>query len=285
MSKKNKKDYLFNVWLRQLPIFYKTYKNELTGKHPRIIGLIRERNEALILQDTLDHMSQFVDGVIVFDDASSDESVAIARKHPLVIEVIVNKQWRKNRVWEETSNRKLLHDRAKKYNPEWFFYFDADERFEGDIKNYLLNECPETISAIRISLFDAYITKDDKQPFTRGKKLLNFRKYFGPERRDILMIWRNGQGADFVIPDAREPQGIDNSLKETKFYCQHYGKALSINHWEETCKYYIDHFPKYAEKWRARVGRAIHDKSDFGMKLYTWPQVKRNSVDLKTLQS
>jgi hypothetical protein len=52
---------------------------------------------------------------------------------------------------------------------------------------------------------------------------------------------------------------------ETSLYCQHYGKSLSVEHWEETCEYYMRHFPfdTYGRKWRDRKGRAIHTQSDF----------------------
>lgn len=279
---KEKLVYHQNVTFRLLPFFYRYHKAKSNkNKDIRIVGLIRERNESLLLQDTLDHFIQLVDAIVVFDDASDDNSVAIAKNHPGVIEVIENKSWRSvNRIWEEAANRKKLHDRAKKYNPDWFFYCDADERFEGDIKNYLHNECPNEINSIRIPLFDAYITEYDKESYKKGMELYNFRNYFGPERRDILMIWRNRSGADFRRKDGREPQNIINQLEITKFYCQHYGKSLSVEHWEETCDYYINFFPKYRDKWQERKGKAIHEKSDFDRPLYIWDDVKTNSVKI-----
>ena len=47
---------------------------------------------------------------------------------------------------------------------------------------------------------------------------------------------------------------------------------LSVNHWEETCEYYMRHFPfdTYGRKWRVRKGRAIHTQSDFMRPLYEW---------------
>jgi hypothetical protein len=277
-----KDEYFKNVTLRQLPIFYKIHKKEnMTKKEIKIIGMIRERNESLLLKDTLDYMATFVDGIVVFDDASEDDSVQIALNHPSVIEVIQNKKWKtENRVWEETSNRKKLHDRAKKYEPEWLFYGDTDERCEGDIRSYLLNECPDDVNVLRIALFDAYMTEEDKLPYSQDFPLYNFRKMYGPERRDIVMAWRNGVGADFIVQDAREPHAIENRKEVTKFYCQHYGKALSIDQWEETCDYYINYFPKYREKWQERKGKAIHKKSDFGRPLYSWTDVKKKSVKI-----
>ncbi len=275
-----KLSYFVNVRLRQLPFFYKRYRsNTIQRKEIRIIGIIRERNEELLLKDTLDHLSGIVDAIVVFDDASTDHSVEIARSHPAVVEVVCNRRWRKkNRAWEETANRKKLHDVALSYDPEWIFYSDADERFEGDIRGYLLSECPSEVRGVRVSLFDAYMTKSDKQPYKQGVKLYDFRQFFGIERRDILMAWRNIKGVDFRVMDAREPQGIPEKAKVVKFYCQHYGKALSEEQWEETCRYYMEFFPKYSEKWKKRQGKAIHDKSDFNTPLKRWDEVKQKSV-------
>ena len=263
-----------------LPFFYRSLPGKNKQRPLKIIGMIRERNEALILKDSLDHLSSFVDGIIVFDDASTDSSVSIALDHPAVVEVIVNKKWRANRTWEETSNRRLLMKKAQNYSPEWFFYADADERFEGNIRHFLTKLCPPDVSGIRISLFDAYMTKNDALPFQTGDHLLGFRKSFGVERRDILMIWRNDGSAAYIQPDSREPSGIPESKIITKFFCQHYGKSISVEHWDETCNYYVDHFPQYSKKWKQRLGKAIHTKSDFDTQLYPWAEVKNRGVKI-----
>ena len=48
--------------------------------------------------------------------------------------------------------------------------------------------------------------------------------------------------------------------------------SLSVDHWEETCDYYIRHFPfeTYGKKWTERKGQAIHTESDFKRPLYEW---------------
>jgi len=244
----------------------------------RILGMMRVWNEEEIIQDTLDHFSKFVDKIIVFDDASTDKTLEIVHAHENVIDVIENKTRKKNRAEEETLNRKELLNLAQKFNPKWIFYADADERFEGDIKGFLKSKQSEKIDGVRISLFDAYMTKDDKKPYKKGEELYNFRRNFGPERRDILMIWRNGPDIRFEGIDAREPLFKGNEI--TSFYCQHYGKSLSEKHWEETCDYYAENFEQYSEKWRKRKGKAIHVKSDFNTPLYNWEEVKKNSVEI-----
>jgi glycosyltransferase involved in cell wall biosynthesis len=244
---------------------------------PLLIGLVRERNEALILRDTLDHLARLVDGIVLYDDASDDDSVAIARTHPKVLGIIVNKKWRNDRAKEETRNRSVLLEWARRYKPEWFLYCDADERFEGDMRQFLLSPDSENVDGIRISLFDAYMTEDDQTPYRKGE-MYNLRQHFGPERRDILMIWRNRPAVHYGGVDAREPRGVPESRVVTRFYCQHYGKALSQEQWEETCEYYRQHFPAYSEKWAARRGKAIHTVSDFGNDLYDWNTVKQRGI-------
>lgn len=253
-------------------------KNQEFNKY-KVIGITRIRNEELIIEDTLQHMKKFVDCFIILDDKSDDSTLSICCNNPYVKEILVNLNWEKGRIYEETKQRQMLYDIAKLYSPEWIFYFDADERFEGDIKEFILSEKAVNINSIDISLFDAYITEDDCMSYKVEDKLYNFRKYFGPEMRNIKMIWRNEENIFFKELDSREPDVEGKSI--TKFYCQHYGKSLSIQHWEDTCNYYSNHFPEpYKSKWEYRKGKAIHTASDFGRKLYIWDEVKKNYVKI-----
>ena len=69
-----------NITLLKGPLF--------RTKRPQIIALIRERDEELIIKDTLDELGAIADGIIVFDDKSNDRSIEIARSHPSVIAVL-----------------------------------------------------------------------------------------------------------------------------------------------------------------------------------------------------
>jgi ABC-type polysaccharide/polyol phosphate transport system ATPase subunit len=278
---------VYDHWDKDNQIYIKNNYSKYPGlinissvfrKNIKVVGMIRMRNEELILQDTLDSFSKIVDGIIIYDDASDDKSVEIARKHHAVIEVIENKVWKLDRMEEETRSRQLLLEHAQHYNPEWLFYSDCDERFEGDIRSFLSSNEADSIKGIRISLFDAYMTNKDSE-YVKNDTLYNFRKFFGPEKRDILMIWKNDPDVKFEGLDCREPKVNGNII--TKFYCQHYGKSLSEKQWEETCDYYINNFPEpYASKWKKRKGKAIHKYSDFSTPLYTWEDVKNNSIKI-----
>src|SRR5690242_600760 len=112
------REFFRHVVIRNRRSSYRIYQGKNKQKLPQIIGILRVRNEELLLEDTLKHLSTFVDGFVIYDDCSEDDTVSIALKHPKVFEVIVGKKWLGNvRAWEETANRRLLFKRAKKRNP------------------------------------------------------------------------------------------------------------------------------------------------------------------------
>lgn len=252
-----------------------------------LVVLLRVRNEEIILKDTLDHLAGFADLICAYDDASTDETFQILMNHPKVAIVIKNYTWLSSieeRLESETRHRGLLLKVARShFNFEWCMCCDADERFVGGIRDFVMSSNTlESPKAVRISLFDAYMTDGDDAPIPKEGKLLNFRKYFGPERRDILMLWRNSESVKFVGLDAREPAVNSENIK-TLFYCQHYGKSLSYVHWEDTCEYYAKYFPwdTYGKKWHDRRGKALHTQSDFGRQLYKWgPLLFANAVKI-----
>jgi len=246
---------------------------DLLGKSHRLVAMTRMRNEALILPDTLDYLEPHVDAIVAYDDASTDETVEILRSHPKVALIVANRSWEQDidaRKRAEGRHRGLLLDMARAELPhEWMLCFDPDERVTGDLRDYV-GKLSREEDAVRVPLFDAYLTPEDQAPYTPDQELMHFRKFYGPEQRDILMLWRNRAEIGFAEGGGRTPQGM-TSIK-TGLFCQHYGKSLSVAHWEETCDYYIRHFPyeTYGAKWEARKGKAIHTESDFGNPLHEW---------------
>jgi hypothetical protein len=245
----------------------------LDQKH-LLIGITRVRNEDLILRDTLDYVGKQVDAIVAYDDASTDRTLDILRGHPKVAITIANGSWEediKARRLAEGRHRGLLLQTARaQLQFDWMFCFDADERVTGNLRGSLKGSRTDSCEGIRVRLFDAYMTPNDCAPYQSHLELFGFRKFFGPEQRDILMLWRNCEEVVFAEHHAREPGGIEQV--RTDLYCQHYGKSLSVEHWEATCDYYIRHFPfeTYGRKWRDRKGQAIHTQSDFMRPLYEW---------------
>jgi len=246
----------------------------LLGRKHLLVGMTRVRNESLLLPDTLDYLGRHVNAILAYDDASTDATVDILRAHPKVALIVANQSWEEDiaaRKLAEGRHRGLLLEMARAELPhDWMLCFDPDERVTGDLHGFVQGLGPDGCDAIRVKLFDAYMTPEDHAPYTSDRELLDFRRFYGPEQRDILMLWRNRPEIVFAEGDGRTPRGM--SQVRTDLYCQHYGKSLSVEHWEETCDYYIRHFPfdTYGRKWTERKGKGIHTESDFKRPLYEW---------------
>lgn len=241
-----------------------------------IIGISRVRNVELVIKDVLDHLSKYIGGVIIYDDASSDGTLEILKKHPLVKELIENTNWESDRIERrnaEGTHRQLLFEKAKFYTPDWVYVFDADEFIEFK-EDFDLSD--KEVDSYFFRLYDYYITPND------FKKNYLDRFYVGPEYRDIPMFFRANLDLKF---HSRVPSGFRN----IKFggYVKHYGKALSISEWEKKCKYYIKHLKEVqpgnidiSDKWRERLGKAVHTESDFFNKLISWEEKKLFDIEL-----
>jgi len=239
-----------------------------------IVGITRVRNEALIIEDTLRHALDHVDQVFLYDDASTDATLEIASSFDRVT-VVRGDEWRTDRPAEETRHRALLLDLAREAGAEWCWCFDADERVYGAFSSVL--DWPDT-DAYRFRLFDGYLSPGFDEPYLGGD-LASLPRMWGPEYRDIIMLFRIA-AATYEGRDRREPL-ISGRVHQSNITVKHFGKCLSVEHWEETCDYYANHWPEpYRSKWAARRGKAVHDKSDFGRPLYRWDEVAKHGVNL-----
>ena len=238
----------------------------------KIFGLTRIRNESLIIKDTLDHLAGFCDAVFVYDDASEDGTFEICKNHKIVKDILRNNEWKEDRLVEEYSNRQDLLNLARLHasTDDWFVYIDADERIDFDWS--LLNKTKS--NAVRMKLFDFYITHEDVD------KGYNERKWLGPEYRKIVIAFKNSPELIYKTLDQREVILPKKKKILDSGYVKHYGKAISIDVWEQTCDYYIEYFDKYADKWKARKGKAIHEKSDFSNDLIQWHEKESKGFQL-----
>lgn len=235
-----------------------------------IIGITKIRNEEKIIQDTLNHWSKHCNGgIYVYDDKSTDNTVEICKAHSVVKKVIEGKIWDKNRSKAEWQNRQTILKEAQKKatSDDWFVYFDADERLFLKDWNLLMNR--KTL-AISCKLYDVYITPEDEHEMDYNK-----RNFVGPEYRIIPFFFRNSIYLQYSKLDQRVVTLGPIKDIPVSGVIKHFSKGISVKHYEETCDYYINFFPQYAEKWKQRKGKAIkkHYRSDFGNELIKFSDV------------
>lgn len=231
----------------------------------KILGVIRVRNEAHILQSTLDHMAIFCERIAVLDEASTDLTRHICLSHPSVtcVETLFEfeEDPTRRREFESWGRQRPLDSGLRLYpQAEWILYMDADERLVFDPEAFDW----DSYDSASFRLWDYYITPDDVHQGWEG------RTWIGPEYRDIPMLWR-------VTDDMRFSERIlNNGLSRLHPHAgdvKHYGKAISVAEWERTCEYYTSYQPEFFRaKWERRKGKAVHICSSFDNNLITWDE-------------
>jgi len=128
----------------------------------------------------------------------------------------------------------------------------------------------ENVDAIACRLYDIYITPIDAKEPDHNK-----REWVGPEFRTIVFFFKNSDYLKYDKPDQRIVNLNPDAYVPISGVVKHFGKGLSVEHWDETCRYYIDFWPKYSAKWEKRLGKAVKKdyKSDFDNQLIKFKDV------------
>jgi hypothetical protein len=147
-----------------------------------ILGLVPVKNGELFIERFLQN-SSIVDGFIILDDNSTDNTIESIYKLPNIVEVV--KVDSVNEYFNDAYNRNHLLKLAEKYNPDYVFWLDIDEVWIdlSDIRNVLLNYKPSQLYLPRINLYDnddTYITSYPNSHFGLQWKcrIVKFSEYY-----------------------------------------------------------------------------------------------------------
>jgi len=135
-------DYLSSNFLK-----YKIRENNNFYESYKIIALIQAFNEAELINESLEHIEKYCDGIILIDDESSDGTYELAKSDKLIIKA---KKKRKN--FDDLNNRNILLNIASFIKSEWFFFMDVDEKFD-DRYDDIYGEIEKSYSDVIIFYF------------------------------------------------------------------------------------------------------------------------------------
>lgn len=124
----------------------------------RIVAMIPVRNEACrYLFQVLEHLSLWVDKIVVLDDASEDDTYEVAKSFN---KVIAYKNEKTLFVENEVALRAKLWDLTIRQEPDWIVAIDADEIFEDRIVDeveFLINQ--DYYDAVYFRIFDFWASQ------------------------------------------------------------------------------------------------------------------------------
>lgn len=133
---------------------------------PRLVCLMPVRNGTPHLAPALDSIAPIADGVVVLDDGSTDDSVAIASSHPAVDLVLRNPARSSYAGWHDGANRNRLLQAAAELDPDWVLFFDADEsisRTQAALLRHSIDDGLSTECAYGFRLRTAWMGGHDPQ--------------------------------------------------------------------------------------------------------------------------
>ena len=102
--------------LRDEQVFDQTFKKIL---------LCQAHNEERFLPGFLEDMTKYFDGIILLDDASTDNTWKLAQHDKMLLKVK-----KKRECFNDIQNRNILLDIASFFQTEWFSFMDIDERLD-----------------------------------------------------------------------------------------------------------------------------------------------------------
>lgn len=158
----------------------------------RLVAMMPVRNEAdRYLTEVMEELSQFVDHIVVLDDASTDETPDICRSFRKAIvyqnkepEFIQNESRFRTRLWQLTAET----------SPDWILAVDADEVFEERMKheiNILVDQ--RDYDAVEFRLFD----------FWNGTTHVRVDGDWNPWAKRVRMLVRYDSNRTYTWPDRR----------------------------------------------------------------------------------
>lgn len=104
--------------------------DEIFDKTFPLIALIPTYNESERIAECLRSAEKYCDGIILLDDDSKDDTYQLAQSKKLLVKA---KKCRTE--FNDKENRNILLDIASFFKAEWFFFLDADERFDDRFVN------------------------------------------------------------------------------------------------------------------------------------------------------
>ncbi|WP_213974280.1 glycosyltransferase family 2 protein [Tepidanaerobacter acetatoxydans] len=200
------------------------------GKHreSNIVAMMPARNESgRHLCEVLNHLSQWVDKIVVLDDASEDDTFEIVNRNEKVIAY-------KNEhcIFEENESalRSKLWELTIAQNPNWILAIDADEIFEDRIIDeilLLINQ--DYYDAIYFRVFDFWSSKICYRIDGGWNPWTTFWPFLIRYNPDISYYW-----PDREIHCGRFPRPCENFIPYySDIRIKHFGWADSKDHYKK----------------------------------------------------
>ncbi|MBK6765083.1 MAG: glycosyltransferase [bacterium] len=139
--------------------------NRVHTRHPVIYAMMNIRNEDRWLREVLDNAARICDGIVVYDDSSTDKTPEICQVHPAVVAY----QRCEETQTDKARDKNRMFAMAKEYPFDWMLCIDGDELLETTAPQRMLDQiraCSVNVSQIDFEFL--YLWNDRRHYRTDG---------------------------------------------------------------------------------------------------------------------
>ena len=182
----------------------------------KIYATLRIKNEEEMLPYCLGALEQWVDGILIHDDNSTDKSVEICQSYSKVKDIFVNKKG----FYHSGIDYSILMNMARQHKADWIVNIDADEIFSQaiikDVKNMVENN-------YNITYFDFQLL--NMWNCSPESNQLRFRNDGAFKSRYATKLFQLQKGTHFTMKPVHNcfPEGMEGNRAQSTIKLLHFG--------------------------------------------------------------
>ncbi|MCC6476327.1 glycosyltransferase [bacterium] len=146
-------------------VLFARASNHRNTRHPVIFAQMNIKNEDRWIREALDNTARLCDGIIVYDDGSTDRTPEICLTHPAVVAY----ERREEETLDKARDKNRMLDMTREFKSDWILCIDGDELLEETAPQRILDEIRNAAPEVtKIDFEFLYLWNDRKHVRTDG---------------------------------------------------------------------------------------------------------------------